>query len=170
MTDARANARTILLGGVLIGVLTTALGIGVYNAACYLYLNRLPAKQGTEHRLRPIQVPPDWIKSGKPVFLHNQYAHSTDGNYATGIWSCEGPATFEWQFGSDETVHVLDGGVEIDYLGQRFVLKPGDTAFFQAGTRAVWHVPRYMRKSFTLHRPNLVVRSARRLLKVMDLD
>jgi uncharacterized protein len=156
--------RKTLFKGMLMGVLITALGIGAYSSARYFHANRLLVNQDLDHGLRPIQVPADWIKSGKPVFLYNQYAQSSDGKYATGIWSCEGPSTFEWQFDSDETVHVLDGRVEIDYLGRHFVLEPGDTAFFQAETRALWHVPRYMRKSFTLHHPNLIVRFARRLL------
>lgn len=162
--------RKTLVKGVFLGVLVTALGVGAYSSARYLYSNRLPLTQDIDHNLRPIQVPADWIKSGKPVFLYNQYAQSSDGKYATGIWSCEGPTTFEWQFDADETVHVLDGRVEIDYLGKHFVLEPGDSAFFQAETRAVWHVPRYLRKSYTLHHPNLLVRAARRLLNVLESD
>ncbi len=158
------------LKGMVIGGVLAALGFSAFNAARYLYQVPEPSQQATDHSLTPIQIPPSWIKSGKPTFLYTQYASSPDGKTATGIWSCEGPATFEWQFGSDEVVHVLDGRVEIDYLGQHFVLEPGSTAFFQAETRAVWHVPKYMRKSFTLYHPNRPVRWVRKLLRLWDQE
>jgi uncharacterized cupin superfamily protein len=159
-----------LLKGVLIGVMVTLLGLSVYSTARYCFVMPAPSQQALDQSLQPMQVPPEWIKSGTPVFRYTQYAVSPDGRSSTGVWSCEGPSTFEWQFGVDETVHVLDGRVEVDYLGQHFALEPGDSAFFQAETRAVWHVPRSMRKSFTLHHPNLAVRLVRRALRALDLD
>lgn len=156
--------------GMLIGGALTVMGLGVYNAARYLHQVPDPSGQVIDHRLTPLQIPPDWIKSGHPKFFYTQYASSPDGKSATGVWSCEGPATFEWQFESDEVVHVLDGRVEIDYLGQRFVLEPGSTAFFQADTRALWHVPTFMRKSFTLYHPSRPVRLIRQLIRLWDKD
>lgn len=112
-------------------------------------------------------VPADWIKSGAPVFHSCEYGTSPDQRSFSGIWSCEGPAVFEWQFGCDESVVVLDGRVEIDYLGKHFVLEPGGSALFYGGTRALWNVPQYVRKSYMLHQPHYLVRWARRLLGVV---
>lgn len=117
-------------------------------------------------QMRPQTVSPDWIKSGSPVFHAGQYAESPDKRASSGIWSCEGTSTFEWQFGSDESVLVLEGRVEIDYLGQHFVLESGSTALFYAGTRATWHVPHYVRKTYMIHYPNYMVRWARRVFGI----
>ena len=92
--------------------------------------------------------------SGTPNVRATMYAVSPDQRTQTGIWECDGPSRFEWRFSVDETVHVLEGRVEIDYQGRHFVLQPGDTAHFQAGTRAVWMVPQHLKKSFTLFRPD----------------
>ena len=69
------------------------------------------------------------------------------------------------RFGVDETVHLLEGLVEVKYQGREFTLKPGDTATFIAGTRSVWHVPQHARKAFSLHEPGRLVRAFRRLQK-----
>jgi len=114
--------------------------------------------------MEPKTIDSSWIKSGAPTFLAGEYAQSPDHRASSGVWSCEGPATFEWQFGSDETVLILDGRVEIDYLGEKFVLEPGGSALFFAGTRAVWHVPKYVRKTYMIHYPNYIVRMARQIL------
>jgi uncharacterized protein len=105
---------------------------------------------------RPMQtmdVDPSWIKSGAPRFMVSESSRLPHARVTTGLWSCDGPALFEWRFGTDETVHILEGEVEIAYLGKRFTLVAGDTAFFMAGTRADWHVPNRVYKSFTLHDP-----------------
>ena len=122
-------------------------------------MGRVPLARRSSLEL--LTVPADWVKAGSPVFRYCPYAESADRRSASGIWSCEGPGTFEWQFASDETVFVLDGRVEIDYLGQHFVLEPGGTALFYAGTRALWHVPHYVRKSYMVNYPNFLVRLVR---------
>lgn len=75
-----------------------------------------------------------------------------------GLWAGDGPSTFRWTFDLDETVHVLEGQVQVDYLGHRFTLSPGEVAHFRAGTQAVWHVPQYLKKAYVLHDPGRVVR------------
>lgn len=155
------------LKGLLLGVVLSLLAVTAYGTLRYAYRMRLPAELTVDHALQPIEVPQDWIKSGKPRFLYTEYVASPDRSSSSGIWSCEGPTTFEWRFDADETVHVLDGRVEITYQGQHFVLESGDTAFFQADTRATWNVPKYMRKSFTLHQPNAMVRLVRSLLRAI---
>jgi uncharacterized cupin superfamily protein len=121
---------------------------------------------GQTLQMRQQMVSQDWIKSGTPIFHTGQYAESPDKRASSGIWSCEGTSTFEWQFGSDESVLVLDGRVEIDYLGQHFVLESGGTALFYAGTRATWHVPQYVRKTYMIYYPNYMVRWARRVFGI----
>ena len=63
----------------------------------------------------------------------------------------------------DETVHLLEGLVEVDYQGRKFTLRPGDTATFHAGTRAVWHIPQNAKKAYTLYQPPRLVALWRRL-------
>jgi len=98
------------------------------------------------------------VLAGEPNFRATQTATSPDGDTITGVWAADGPSTFSWTFGLDETVHLLDGQVHVDYEGRRYVLNPGDTASFRTGTTAVWHVPHHARKVYVLHRPSRWVR------------
>lgn len=162
------------------GIFSMLLAIKAYiTFKCRRYLRRVlgsfvrktlgnpVSSRAQQLTMEPKQVDPSWIKSGAPIFLAGEYAESPDKRASSGIWSCEGPATFEWQFGSDETVLVLEGRVEIDYLGEKFVLEPGCTALFYAGTGAVWHVPKYVRKTYMIHYPNYIVRWARHFFGVL---
>ncbi len=87
---------------------------------------------------------------------------------STGLWSCDGPSTFDWVYAVDETVHVLEGEVEIAYLGEVLQLAVGDTAHFLAGTTATWTVPKRVMKSFTLHDPGPLARLYRRVLDAIS--
>ncbi len=102
--------------------------------------------------LTPMTVDPSWIKSGTPEFKATETSRSHDGRSVTGLWSCTGPTTFVWQFGDDETVHLLEGEVKVEYQGKHFTLRPGDTATFHAKTAATWTIDRYAKKVYTLHR------------------
>jgi uncharacterized cupin superfamily protein len=117
-----------------------------------------PSNLAVQRPLGPFPVDPSWVKMGTPNFRGNEIAHSPDGKSVTGLWACDGPSTFEWRFGADETVHLLEGAVEVDYLGRRFTLKPGDVATFHSGTRAVWHVPVHAKKVYTVHQAGRLVR------------
>jgi uncharacterized cupin superfamily protein len=129
---------------------------------------RTPAASQAQHLPMELQtVPADWIKSGSPVFKSCEFASMPHTETYCGIWSCEGPASFEWQFGADEYVHVLEGRVEIEYRGEHFVLEAGGTALFYANTRALWTVPQYVRKSYTLHCPSNMVQRIRRWLRLV---
>lgn len=149
----------VALGGALTALALAAAWDGV------VYLRRAaPASEASVHRpLTSFKVNPDWVLEGTPNFRATEISKSPDGLTTTGLWACDGPSTFEWQFGVDETVHLLEGLVEVKYQGREFTLKPGDTATFLAGTRAVWHVPQYARKAFSLHEPGRLVRTLRRL-------
>lgn len=149
------------------GMLTGLLGVTTWSALTYLWHTPPPSANAHHRPLQETTVNPHWIKAGNPVFRFAEYFRSPDSRHISGIWSCEGPATFEWHFNGDESVHVLEGRVEIDYQGSKFVLKPGDTAMFHEGTRAVWHVPEYIKKSYTLHSPNRLVRGARKVSETL---
>jgi uncharacterized cupin superfamily protein len=108
-------------------------------------------------------VDPSWILEGQPHFSVSTWAQSPLGTSSAGVWKVEGPTRFEWQFGRDETVYILEGAVNIDWAGKTYALGPGDSAFFPAGARATWHVPERLFKSFTLEEPGRVTRLARKL-------
>lgn len=156
------------------GVLASVVALKLYlSTICRRTLGRLVMGRLKGHPERPMArrltmeprtVPADWIKSGSPAFKSCEYGVTPDRRSSSGIWSCEGPAVFEWQFGSDESVLILEGRVDVDYLGHHLVLKEGDSALFYAGTSAVWNVQKYVRKSYMVHHPNYIVRWTRRLL------
>jgi uncharacterized protein len=131
----------------------------------YRYLfGGAPASTGAEPKpLQGFSVDPGWVKSGQPNFRNAETMRSPDGKTVTGLWSCDGPSTFVWTFHSDETVHLVEGLIEIDYLNRSFTLRPGDTATFHAGTQATWHVPRHATKAYTLQEPGRVVKLLRRM-------
>jgi uncharacterized cupin superfamily protein len=126
--------------------------------------DRAPSAQAVQSQLETITINPSWIKSGNPIFKLAQTTRIPSADVTTGLWSCDGPAQFEWTFFSDETVHILEGEVEIDYLGQKMTLKVGDTAFFHANTKATWLVQKHVLKSYTLYDPTRLVRWYRKLL------
>lgn len=129
-----------------------------------------PSTEALTKVMLPMQVDPSWIKSGTPRFLVTDSAtvKSPVGSISTGLWSCDGPATFDWTYGTDETVHILEGDARIDYLGKTLTLKAGDTAFFQAGTKATWTVPTRVFKSFALHDASVFSRLYRRVVDAVD--
>ena len=155
--------RIKLLGAGAIGALLTLAGVALLDAGHYLHRSAPPSAAAVHRPLAAFTVDPSWVKSGIPNFRAIETARSPDGRSITGLWACDGPSTFEWTFGLDETVHLLEGRVEVDYLGKRFVLEPGHTAAFHAGTKAVWHVPSHAKKVFKLQHPGKLVLLWRRL-------
>lgn len=141
-------------------------GTAVYEAGAYHAHVAPPSAEPVEHVLGRFDIDPSWVKSGTPTFRGTDVAQSPDGSSVTGLWSCDGPTTFEWQFWSDETVHLLEGQVHVEYLGKRFTLNPGDNAVFHSGTRAVWHVPQYAKKVFVVQQPGRLVRWWRKVFPV----
>jgi uncharacterized protein len=109
--------------------------------------------QASTVSLQTYTVNPQWVKAGQPRFQTAEIVRSPDGRSVTGVWTCDGTTTFEWHFNLDEAVYVLEGRVEVRYLGSQFVLEPGQSAIFKAGTTAVWHVPTHLKKVFVLQHP-----------------
>lgn len=137
----------------LLGTCLGLLGMAAYETGRYVVRSEPPSEASVPRELAAFQVDPSWILSGQPVFRATETTRSPDGRTITGLWSCEGPTTFVWTFSLDETVHLIEGEVDIEYLGKRFTLRPGDTATFHAGTQATWRIDRYAKKSYTLHHP-----------------
>ena len=96
--------------------------------------------------LKPAPIDPAWVLAGSPVARAGEFARSNDGTTVSLVWDCTA-GTFSWYFGVDETVHIVEGEVEVsaEGFGPR-ILRTGDAALFRAGTTARWHVPAYVRK------------------------
>ena len=149
----RTHNRSRALGAGLAGALIA--GAAIFGWQTWQSMRGAwPASEAaTPVVLRGYSVDPTWVRAGQPNFRTAEIVRSPDGRSITGVWACDGPSTFEWRFDLDETVYVLEGRVEVTYLGRQFTLEPGQTAVFKAGTRAVWHVPAHLRKVFKLHHP-----------------
>lgn len=96
-------------------------------------------------RLESAPIPADWVLEGAPAARVAELSRSADGTAMTAVWDCTGGA-FNWFFGGDETVHVLEGEVTVDDGQVRRTLRRGDVAFFPAGTWARWDVNGYVKK------------------------
>lgn len=79
-----------------------------------------------------------WIRNG-----------GADGTtLAVGLWKCE-PRTFPYPFATDETIHALDGVLEIALsTGEVVTLRKGDVASFVKGTESTWTVKEAFTKLF----------------------
>ena len=61
------------------------------------------------------------------------------------------PSRFRYTFAGDESLHVLDGDVEIELDGGPAVrLGPGEIASFPKGASSTWTVHRPLRKFFVI--------------------
>ena len=96
--------------------------------------------------MRDLPIRPAWIRAGTPHARLAEIARSADGPAVTVQWDCTA-GTFDWIFGVDETVHILEGEVSVaDAAGAVRTLRPGDVAFFPSGSVTLWHVETYVRK------------------------
>jgi len=116
------------------------------------------------HELSPRTIDPSWILSGSPIFHAAVFERSAHWASTSGIWECIGPASFEWHYGVDETIYILEGSADIEYMGKKFTLRAGDSTDFVAGTTAVWTVDDRVKKTFRIHRPGRVIRAVRAVL------
>lgn len=97
--------------------------------------------------------PSEWVLEGNPQACAQVIARSQDGTMTTVVWSCT-RGRFRWQYSVDEMVHLLAGEVFItDHSGVERRVVPGDTAFFPAGSTAVWRVTQDVRKVAVCHVP-----------------
>jgi uncharacterized protein len=63
------------------------------------------------------------------------------------LWRSD-PATYDYLFEGDEAFHVVEGAatVELSDTGETIELRPGDVAYFSAGTRSVWTITEPFKK------------------------
>lgn len=156
--------RRNLIAGVGGATLAVA-ALVAYESVVYHVGSPPPSAAAAARPLGEFSVNPGWILAGQPVFRGVETLRSADGKVISGLWACEGPASFVWHFGADETIHLIDGQVEVEYLGRRFSIAPGDTATFHAGTQATWHIRSHAKKAYTLHEPGWLVRAWRKVTR-----
>lgn len=97
-------------------------------------------------KLRPAPFPAAWVRDGKPQAAAQPLWKSDDSTASTLIWECSA-GTFDWFYREEETVHILEGEVDVVIEGGlSFRLSAGDTAVFRAGCHAVWSIPNRVRK------------------------
>ena len=102
------------------------------------------AKKDATLKVSPIN--PAWILEGQPVARSAILSRSDDTTACTIMWDCTA-GQFNWHYGFDETVHIVEGSVIVSSENSPANrLEPGDVAFFPRGTIAHWHVETYVRK------------------------
>jgi uncharacterized protein len=87
----------------------------------------------------------EWILEGDPRARAILLSSSADGTASTFIWDCTA-GRFNWFYGVDETIYVLEGGMTIKDAGGTHRLTAGDSIYFPAGASAEWVVESYVRK------------------------
>jgi hypothetical protein len=105
------------------------------------------------YELQPDPIPREWILEGNPIARRKRLVGSSDNMASTHMWDCTA-GLFNWYYGSDEVIYVLEGSVIVeDNAGVRRRLGAGDTFLFPAGSRFHWTVSDYIRKIAFLHAP-----------------
>lgn len=126
---------------------------------------------GGDIDLTAAPINPHWILAGSPQARVAMLSESVDRDASTFLWDCT-EGVFLWHFSCDETVHIIDGSVEIAWNGENHRLGVGDTAYFPAGTISTWRVRSYVRKVAFLRQPaprpvSLTLRLVRRLARML---
>lgn len=122
------------------------------------------------HELQPDSIDPAWIISGEPVVHTAVFERSPHWASSSGIWECIGPARFVWDYSVDETIYVLEGSADIEYMGKTFTLHAGDSTRFVAGTRATWTVNDRIKKTFRIQKPGRVIKAVRSFLRLVGFE
>ncbi|WP_067337062.1 cupin domain-containing protein [Stappia indica] len=101
--------------------------------------------------LMPAPINPDWVLEGAPQARAVQLASGQDRNANMSVWDCT-DGRFNWYFGCDEAVYILEGSVTVTGPdGEVRKLTAGDTAYFPAFTWFEWQVHGYVRKVAFCH-------------------
>ena len=91
-------------------------------------------------------VNPAWVLEGTPVARIEHLSSSADGTASTYFWDCTA-GRFNWFYSFDETLHILEGAVNLRYVtGETRRVVVGDVVFFPKGSQAEWTVEKYIRK------------------------
>src|SRR3984885_10385689 len=94
----------------------------------------------------PSSIRTSWILAGDPVARVALLSSSADGMASTYFWDCTA-GRFNWYYSFDETLHILEGSVDLKYpSGATRRVSAGDTIFFPVGSSAEWTIDEYVRK------------------------
>ncbi len=145
-----ANKVSNLLVGVILGAAASFAVHNVYASWQHSKLSMAPGTGAINHQIAPFKVNPDWVKQGQPNFRATEFYRSADGQTTSGLFECDA-SVFEWHYDKDEAIYILEGSVELEYLGQKFTLSAGQSTFFKAGTVALWRVPEKIKKTWTMY-------------------
>lgn len=133
----------------------TQLAAATASASPMTFADRTPAGltlarlDGLE--LDPAPINPDWVLEGEPQARAVQLAQGDDRYASMSVWDCTA-GRFNWYFGCDEAVYILEGSVTVTGPdGETRVLSAGDTGYFPAFSWFEWHVPDYVRKVAFCH-------------------
>lgn len=151
------NPRIQLGIAALVACLSVIITSWFYQFWQHRQQSMLPGMPASTPALSHFEVAQDWIKRGQPNFRAAEFYRSADGNTTSGIFECDA-SEFEWHYDKDEAIYLLEGRVEMEYLGQRFTVTPGQRVFFKAGTVAKWHVTEKVRKTWTIYQPHRLSR------------
>lgn len=146
MTKKHSN----LLIGIIVGVAASFAVHNVYASWQHSKQSMDPTTGPTQHQITAFKVADSWVKQGQPNFRATEFYRSADGKTTSGIFECDA-SVFEWHYDKDEAIYLLEGQVDIEYLGQKFTLTAGQSTFFKAGTVALWRVPGKLRKTWTMY-------------------
>ncbi|WP_454726466.1 MULTISPECIES: cupin domain-containing protein [Cupriavidus] len=115
-------------------------------------------------------IEPAWIRSGAPQSRAALHSRAIDGLASTNLWECTA-GTFQWYYGWEETVVILEGKVQVtDADGRAHVLRAGDIAYFPANTTWLWEIDGYVRKvAFCRKQVPFMLRFATRVLARLNV-
>ena len=110
--------------------------------------------QGAQINLSPSPICPSWILEGNPIARNKLVSVSADGAAKSYIWDCTA-GRFNWFYGADETIYVIEGGVVVKDTASGVTrrLGAGDTFLFPTGARTEWYVETYIRKFAIIRAP-----------------
>lgn len=98
-------------------------------------------------------IPPESIRSGNPVGRGGDLLQSDDQKFTGGLWICE-PGEFEWVFGGDECLIVLEGEVIITQEGgESHTLCTGDMIYFPIGAKTNWKITKRLKEFYVTRTP-----------------
>jgi uncharacterized protein len=163
---ANSQKRSIALAAIvaIIGTLIAVACVQLAQSKAGFVGNKDKLAQRINAPLTPSPIPAAWLISGTPTFRSNTFGNSQDNSSSSGIWECIGPTQFVWHYGTDETIYILEGSADIEYLGKKFTLAAGDSTHFAAGTSANWVVRERIKKTWVLYEPGRLVRVMRRVV------
>jgi uncharacterized protein len=96
----------------------------------------------------------DWIQGGKPEARGVRLFETSDRGDNVHEWECTA-GRFNWYYGLDEIVYVLEGAAHIKDLktGVSTEISAGSAVLFQRGSSTEWTVDHYIRKIAVNHIP-----------------